>query len=888
MSDNVPQFLKGHRRFQTADYVKISSDSTPKIAEKSDETLACECHKSGGRNLIVCIDGTANQFGDMNTNVIELYNLILKGAKFNQKTWYNSGIGSYARPHWRSINYYAQIIYHKIDLAIAWDFERTVQGAYRWLSDNYEEGDCIFLFGFSRGAFQVRVLSAMIQKIGLIYKGNELQIPFAYELYADPKTDLVDTTQIGRIGQNVSKAERFKRAFSHPDVKVHFVGAWETVSSIGMASGKHSLPGTTEGMTHVCYFRHALALDERRVKFLPEYAWGGSHSAPTQAVEMKNVSPTTNIKTEVPPHTLEVWFAGTHSDIGGGNKQNVGLDRSRPPLRWMVSEAQAVGLRTSEFKRELSSDEQMDLQESLKGYWHLFELLPFRRLTFSRRLQEQGGKAVTYKPHLWGSRKIHSGQKIHSSFVLADRRSDYIPKARPPRDGQYGSDNDPDADKRFWEELRRDGLANTHGWLEIDLFEYARTVMARFVAGADVLTLLSQISEFENGPQAVYAAVFEIIKDENRIQYFERPMSESCKFKLVAHTMKLIPEHALLDIERVPLPEAQTFLVDFLHKGREDHKWVAQRFLRHYTDLCVLELKGHTRSVQSVSISRDGFRIVSGSRDKTIRIWDAIKGSSIGEAIKGHRAEINSVAFSADGRRVFSASNDGTIAMWDSRTGEEAALPLRGHTYWVQTIAVSADGTKIVSGSSDRTIRIWDAFTGEPVTPPLKAHTDGVLSVAISLDGTHIISGGADEVIYVWDAATGEPVLPPLKGHSSWVQAVAISSDGTKVASGSADGTVRRWNLGTGEQIGQPLRGHSDGIRSVAFSPDGSRIVSASWDRTIRIWDVETGKEAGAPLKGHTNSVLSVAISMDGRRIISGSMDGTIRVWDGELAFGRH
>ena len=97
-------------------------------------------HKSDGRNLIVCIDGTSNQFGAkvflccyfltiayqhlQNTNVIELYNLILKEEGDNQLCWYNSGIGTYARSSWKSLKYYKQVLYHKIDLAIAWCVQR--------------------------------------------------------------------------------------------------------------------------------------------------------------------------------------------------------------------------------------------------------------------------------------------------------------------------------------------------------------------------------------------------------------------------------------------------------------------------------------------------------------------------------------------------------------------------------------------------------------------------------------------------------------------------------------------------------------------------------------------------------------------------------------------
>ncbi|OBZ69034.1 hypothetical protein A0H81_10989 [Grifola frondosa] len=104
-------------------------------------------------------------------------------------TYYNSGIGTYAKPSKKTLGNWLRVLGHKIDLAIAWNFDRIVKGAYRWLSENYQEGDRIFLFGFSRGAYQVRALAAMINKVGLIRKGNEEQIPFAYELYADPASD---------------------------------------------------------------------------------------------------------------------------------------------------------------------------------------------------------------------------------------------------------------------------------------------------------------------------------------------------------------------------------------------------------------------------------------------------------------------------------------------------------------------------------------------------------------------------------------------------------------------------------------------------------------------------------------------------------------------------
>ncbi|KAF8517289.1 hypothetical protein BU17DRAFT_76469 [Hysterangium stoloniferum] len=286
----------------------------------------CQCKAppegKTGRNLIVCIDGTSNQFGEKNTNVIELYSQLVKDDG-TQLTYYNSGIGTYAKPSWKSWSYLKQVVNNTIDLAIAWNFENIVMGAYRWLADNYQDGDRIYLVGFSRGAYQVRVLAGMIHKVGLIYKGNEEQIPFCMQIQEatkrldlaiasyhrgkwvylpqrsllkrtiirrahprhrmDPRGYLLprirdSSLQMWNLPQTsppkkpLNLANRFKDTFSRKDVRVHFIGVWDTVSSIGIVRGPN-LPGTVN-LDHTCYFRHALALDERRVKFLPEYACG--------------------------------------------------------------------------------------------------------------------------------------------------------------------------------------------------------------------------------------------------------------------------------------------------------------------------------------------------------------------------------------------------------------------------------------------------------------------------------------------------------------------------------------------------------------------------------------------------------------------------------------
>ncbi|KAF8878559.1 hypothetical protein BD779DRAFT_1628474 [Infundibulicybe gibba] len=381
-----------------------------------------------GRALVVCLDGTSNQFGRNNTNVIELYDRIVKSE--DQLTYYNSGIGTYAKPSWRSYTYLKQVMSNKIDTAIAWNFENIVLNAYRWLSAHHKEGDRIYLFGFSRGAYQVRALAGMIHKVGLILPGNEEQIPFAYQLYADHHSeeyeDPADTSKTFNMAERLKRtflrksprsvvdegamktsnmktfnmADRFKQTFSRQgDVRVHYLGVWDTVSSIGLARSK-SLP-LTDKCEHFCYMRHALALDERRVKFQPEYACGGESWIPNPAqqpntnaliepprddasLEGKNTATVQAGKPKSRPRVKEVWFAGSHSEIGGGSKSNTELNNAAIPALWMGNEAVTAGLDLTPSRAEWDWDKLKEDRptESLSFVWRILEAYPFRQLSY--------------------------------------------------------------------------------------------------------------------------------------------------------------------------------------------------------------------------------------------------------------------------------------------------------------------------------------------------------------------------------------------------------------------------------------------------------------------------------------------------------------------------
>ncbi|KIJ09529.1 hypothetical protein PAXINDRAFT_87344 [Paxillus involutus ATCC 200175] len=336
--------------------VSNGGDAAGRLAEPSSPTRCIKCtaqrYPNAPRNLVVCIDGTSNKFGRNNTNIVKLFskiNLDPERPLPQQRAYYSSGVG--IRPKaWHVISRFQRSFSNLLDEAIAWNVEEIVHDAYYWLAREYREGDQIYLFGFSRGAYQVRILAGMIYEVGLIKTVTDKQIGMAYENYMAVRSRKLHAKDI---------ASDFKHTFCWEDMKVHFVGVWDTVSSVGLVKEDVFLSSSSSA-EHACYFRHALALDEKRVKFMSEYFYEMN----TKAGGNSKASKTSDVK--------EVWFAGSHSDVYSFHAGNVSL-------MWMRHEAAESGLILKPTDMVWTpADLESGTSKSMSLAWKILELLPIK------------------------------------------------------------------------------------------------------------------------------------------------------------------------------------------------------------------------------------------------------------------------------------------------------------------------------------------------------------------------------------------------------------------------------------------------------------------------------------------------------------------------------
>lgn len=287
----------------------------------------------------------------------------------------------------------------------------------------------------------------------------------------------------------------------------------------------------------------------------------------------------------------------------------------------------------------------------------------------------------------------------------------------------------------------------------------------------------------------------------------------------------------------------------------------------------VRTFEGHSQGISCVQF--DDNRIVSGSSDKTIKVWNIRTNSPWSVmTLVGHSGTVRCLHLEEN--RLVSGSTDRTIKVWDLSTQESwssiaCKVTMIGHTHTVRCLQV--DDQKVVSGSYDKNIKVWDLKTGK-CSMTLRGHEGAVL--CLQFNKVKLVSGSSDKTLKIWNLHTGV-CLTTLHGHQDAV--TCLQFDETRIFTGSLDRMIKLWNIFTGECVRTLDWMHSEGHTGVirCLQADSWRFISGGDDKTLKVWSLETGQRL-VTLQNHADGI--TCLQFNDSIIVSGSYDKTVKLWD--------
>ncbi len=301
-------------------------------------------------------------------------------------------------------------------------------------------------------------------------------------------------------------------------------------------------------------------------------------------------------------------------------------------------------------------------------------------------------------------------------------------------------------------------------------------------------------------------------------------------------------------------------------------------------------LRGHDGWIAKCTLSPDGKWALSASHDQHVRLWNlgGYEETRVlgGHVLNGHGDVVLNAALSRDGQFAATASRDRTARLWSVKHGTELKTFAEGHSFLSMRAIFSPDGRWLFTAAFDNTVRVWNVAHGTEVAR--LDRTGRSAALAVSPDGKYLVTGSNDNSAKVWElesvlkaAHSQQPPKPHwvLKDHRREITTLAISPDGTFLYTGDAKGRGCLWNQST-SQLHHRLEGHALAITSAVFLPDGSKVYTASRDNSVGVWDVKTGKELREQTLKHATDVTSLAMLPSGKKMITSCDDKTVRLWN--------
>jgi len=326
------------------------------------------------KSIIVCCDGTGNEIKENQSNLLKFFRSLQKDA--SQIAFYDPGVGTISNSDaWSRLKNKAKGVF---GLATGYGLDANILDAYRFLVRNYEQDDQIYLFGFSRGAYTVRVLAGFLNMVGLLESQQENLSGYALTAYKQASNE-----------DDFAIAWRFQEVLATRQVTIRFMGCWDTVGSVIVPRSDRLLIPSLESLPYtlqnpcVQAFRHAIAIDERRRMFRIS-RWKEPQKFKKNPFVKDDKADDQDIK--------QVWFSGVHSDIGGGYAESES-GAAKIPLKWMVDEVRPHGLvfrkamvdrlvlgknPKNSTRNYVKPDPVAELHDSMTIAWRILEWLPKR------------------------------------------------------------------------------------------------------------------------------------------------------------------------------------------------------------------------------------------------------------------------------------------------------------------------------------------------------------------------------------------------------------------------------------------------------------------------------------------------------------------------------
>lgn len=373
------------------------------------------------KNIVICCDGTGNEYREYNSNVVKTFEAIVRNER--HIAFYDPGVGTIS-PLGRRVGRRTGIL---LSNAFGYGLTQNIEDGYEYLMNRFKPGDKIFLFGFSRGAFTVRLLADMICRLGLLQKGSKNLIPYVSKYYNDEERAFSTKPKWVKI------RNRFKDTFCQQECSPHFIGVWDTVDSLGYINGRkfhdHNL---NSAIKHAF---QAISIDEKRNKFKVNL-WNEN----PDEENAKKQDKTQDEEQKATKQVIEqVLFAGDHSDLGGshgpkgcGHHREIGEKDKYQGLgdiafAWMMNRAEAHGLVLKpNWEDSLHQNCLGDLHDCSKSIPWLFLSSEPRRFGPGKEGRENTKKK---EPELKLPIKIHQSviDRINSD-ELKEKKEKYRPK----------------------------------------------------------------------------------------------------------------------------------------------------------------------------------------------------------------------------------------------------------------------------------------------------------------------------------------------------------------------------------------------------------------------------------------------------------------------------